>query len=143
MVDRSRQSRILLVYVLVFVACTMILSALLPLLPAAATLFSPIRAAPSPSQSFQSQCESFQPQKHVYNSTLDVLEYVTAGTNVTFPDDVISCNRSSQVVAVDLCRVALSIPTSNRSSISFEAWFPANWTGRFLATGNGGVDGCK
>jgi hypothetical protein len=46
------------------------------------------------------------------------------------------------VVFADLCRIALSIPTSNRSSITFEAWLPRNWTGRFLGTGNGGIDGC-
>ncbi|THU90663.1 tannase and feruloyl esterase [Dendrothele bispora CBS 962.96] len=34
------------------------------------------------------------------------------------------------------------IPTSERSNISFEAWFPRNWTGRFLSTGNGGLSGC-
>lgn len=46
------------------------------------------------------------------------------------------------MVAVDLCRVALSISTSNRSGITFEIWLPAKWSGRFLATGNGGIDGC-
>lgn len=38
--------------------------------------------------------------------------------------------------------MALRVPTTNQSEISVEAWLPANWTGRFLSTGNGGVSGC-
>ena len=94
-------------------------------------------------QSFEEKCLSFTPEAHIQNSTRKVLTYIAAGTNLTFPDNVTSCNRTSQVVAKSLCRVALSIPTSNRSSFSFELWLPENWSGRFLATGNGGVDGCK
>ncbi|THU87952.1 tannase and feruloyl esterase [Dendrothele bispora CBS 962.96] len=69
-------------------------------------------------------------------------EFVPAGTNVTFPDNDPTCARSSQVVLTDTCRIAMFIPTSERSNISFEAWFPRNWTGRFLSTGNGGLSGC-
>jgi hypothetical protein len=43
---------------------------------------------------------------------------------------------------VDLCRVALNISTSGRSGVVFEGWLPEGWSGRFLATGNGGIDGC-
>jgi feruloyl esterase len=91
---------------------------------------------------FQQRCLSFTPELYVENSTRQVLEYVAAGTNLTFPYNDPTCNRSSQVVSANLCRVALSIPTSTRSSITFEIWLPAIWSGRFLATGNGGVDGC-
>ena len=93
-------------------------------------------------KSFQQTCLSFHPEKHVKNSTRQVLEYVPAGTKLTFPNNDPTCNRPNQVVSTDLCRVALSIPTSKRSSILFEIWLPATWSGRFLATGNGGVDGC-
>lgn len=93
--------------------------------------------------SFQNQCLSFKPEAHVYNSSRHVLAYVPAGTNLTFPDNDPTCARPSQLVAVNLCRVALSIPTSNRSSIVFELWLPENWSGRFLATGSGGIDGCE
>lgn len=93
--------------------------------------------------SFQDQCLSFKPEAHVYNSSRHVLAYVPAGTNLIFPDNDPTCSRASQRVAGNLCRVALSIPTSNRSSIIFELWLPENWSGRFLATGNGGIDGCK
>lgn len=92
--------------------------------------------------SFEDKCLSFKPEAHVHNSSLNVLAFVAAGTNLTFPDNDPTCNRTSQIVDLDLCRVALSIPTSNRSSISFELWLPENWSGRFLATGNGGIDGC-
>lgn len=92
---------------------------------------------------FEQQCSSFKPQTYIHNSTLQILEYVPAGTNLTFSYNVDSCNRGSQVVSVDICRIALTIPTSNRSSITYEQWLPRNWTGRFLATGNGGIDGCK
>ena len=97
----------------------------------------PIRA------DFQGRCRSFTPEEYVLNSTREVLEYIPAGTNLTFLYNDPSCNRPSQVIAADICRVALSIPTSNRSSIAFEIWLPIQWSGRFLGTGNGGIDGCS
>lgn len=115
--------------------CTMALGLLICWLFAASWVTS---AAP-----FEQQCLSFQPTLLVPNSQLNVLQYVPAGTNLTFPGNDLSCARPSQVVTADLCRVALSIKTSNRSSIIFEQWLPQSWTGRFLATGNGVLDGCK
>ena len=93
--------------------------------------------------SFQSKCLAFTPEAYIYNSTRTVLAYITAGTNLTFPDNDSTCAQPSQVVAVNICRVGLSIPTSNRSSVSFELWLPEIWSDRFLATGNGGIDGCE
>ena len=90
---------------------------------------------------FESACLSFAPQKYVYNSTLEILEYVTNGTVLKL-DDVASCARPNQTVIADFCRISLSVPTSNQSSISLEAWFPEQFSGRMLATGNGGLDGC-
>ena len=72
----------------------------------------------------------------------NVLEYVAANTTLTFPDNAASCNRGKQAVAANLCRIALTIQTTGESSIIFEAWLPETWSGRFLATGNGGIDGC-
>lgn len=91
---------------------------------------------------FQSKCLSFTPEAYIVNSTRQVLEYVPAGSNLTFPYNDPTCEQPNQVVAADLCRVALSIPTSNRSSITFEIWLPKQWSGRLLGTGNGGLDGC-
>ena len=93
--------------------------------------------------SFRDRCLSFQPEAYIFNSSRHVLDYVTAGTNLNLSDNDPTCSRSNQKVAVDLCRVGLSIPTSNRSSIAFELWLPEDWSGRFLATGNGGIDGCE
>jgi len=54
------------------------------------------------------------PEEYVRNSARTVLEYVPANTTLDFPDNDASCGRPSQLVSTDMCRVALSIPTSNR-----------------------------
>ena len=95
------------------------------------------------SPGFEQKCLAFKPGNGTIGTRLNVLQYVPAGTNLTFPDNDASCARASQKVYVDLCRITLEITTSKTSNISFEAWFPENWSGRFLATGNGGIDGCE
>jgi hypothetical protein len=101
-------------------------------------------ACDSSHDSFRDTCLAFKPARLIRNSTLTRQEFVSADTTLDLSDNVPSCNRRSQRVTVDLCRIALQIPTSNRSSISFELWLPREWEGnRYLATGNGGVDGCK
>ena len=92
---------------------------------------------------FQEKCLSFTPEAYIHNSTRHVLAYIAASTNLTLPDNDPTCARPSQVVAVNICRVGLSIPTSNRSSISFELWLPEDYSDRLLVTGNGGIDGCE
>ena len=92
---------------------------------------------------FQEKCLSFTPEAYVRNGSRQALEYIPAGTTLTLPYNDPTCARPSQVISADLCRVALSIPTSNRSSITYELWLPAQWSGRFLGTGNGGIDGCQ
>ena len=111
------------------------LTAVIPLLLLA--LSSPIAGS-----TFEKRCLAFEPEKLVPKATRNVLEYVAANTTLTFPDNVPSCNRAKQLVPANVCRIALSIQTSKRSNITFEAWLPENWSGRFLATGNGGIDGC-
>lgn len=91
---------------------------------------------------FKSKCLAFTPESYVPRATLNRLEYVTAGTNLLFPDNDASCNRASQTVNVNMCRVALYISTSQRSGFHYELWLPEIWNGRTLATGNGGLDGC-
>ncbi|KAF2139272.1 uncharacterized protein K452DRAFT_275434 [Aplosporella prunicola CBS 121167] len=78
----------------------------------------------------------------VPNATVWFSSFVAGGTNLSLADNNATCTQPSQAVTADMCRVALRVPTSNRSEISMEAWLPANWTGRFLSTGNGGVGGC-
>lgn len=94
------------------------------------------------SSEFEKRCLSLEPERFVPGATRNVLEYVAANTTLTFPDNVAACNRRTQKVAASICRMALSIKTSDRSNVAFEAWLPENWSGRFLATGNGGIDGC-
>ena len=90
---------------------------------------------------FRSDCLSFTPLDYVSDSTLNVLEYYPNGSNIAFPDNNV-CSRPNQTIFANLCRIGLTINTSNQSSVKFEAWYPETWTGRFLATGNGGTDGC-
>ncbi|OAQ68076.1 feruloyl esterase B precursor [Pochonia chlamydosporia 170] len=92
---------------------------------------------------FKNRCLSLEPEKLVDNSQRMRLEYVTNGTTLEFPDNDASCNRATQLVSTNLCRIALYIATSERSGITFELWLPEAWTeARYIATGNGGVDGC-
>ncbi|TAQ89205.1 Feruloyl esterase/Carboxylesterase [Chlorociboria aeruginascens] len=91
---------------------------------------------------FISTCLAFDPLQYVSNAVLNIQEFIPAGTTVSFPDNDPSCSRPSQIVSVDICRIALEIKTSDRSSVIFENWLPSEWTGRFLTTGNSGIDGC-
>ncbi|KAF5340492.1 hypothetical protein D9758_014567 [Tetrapyrgos nigripes] len=100
----------------------------------------------SPSIDFDSACSSIAAQISSsvpeYNVTTWFADLVSAGTNLTFPDNDPTCTRPSQVIFADMCRVSVSLPTSERSEISLEAWLPRNWTGGVLSTGNGGLAGC-
>ncbi|KAK6844648.1 tannase and feruloyl esterase [Apiospora arundinis] len=102
----------------------------------------PSLAATSSNQSFEDKCLHFRPEDSVRNSTRTELQFVKAGSSITLSDNDPTCGQKSQAVAADVCRVALSIPTSNRSSITYEMWLPEDWSGRFLATGNGNLGGC-
>jgi feruloyl esterase len=100
-------------------------------------------AAVEATVNYKNRCLAFTPEKYISNSTRTRLEYVTNGTTLSFPDNVASCSRASQLVSTNLCRIALSIPTSKRSSITFELWLPDAWDSRrYVSTGNGGIDGC-
>ncbi|KAH7192857.1 Tannase/feruloyl esterase [Fusarium flagelliforme] len=100
-------------------------------------------AAPIACDDFRDSCLDLKPASLIRNSTLTRQEFISANTTLDLSDNVPACNRRSQLISVDLCRIALQIPTSSRSSISFELWLPRDWEAeRFLATGNGGVDGC-
>src|SRR5690348_779047 len=103
-----------------------------------AVLFSSFAAAAQ--CSFQQQCSKLASKLKVDNATVWFAEYVAAGTNMSFPDTDASCGQAPMAVGVDFCRVALHVATSDRSGISMEAWLPRNWTGRFLSTGNGGLN---
>ncbi|THV02292.1 tannase and feruloyl esterase [Dendrothele bispora CBS 962.96] len=93
---------------------------------------------------FDSACSSISSRLSVPNATNISSTLIQANTNLTFPNTDPSCNRPFQIVLTDTCRITMSIATSSagKSGIEFEAWFPRNWTGRFLSTGNGGLSGC-
>ncbi|KAL2144909.1 hypothetical protein VTI28DRAFT_8370 [Corynascus sepedonium] len=92
--------------------------------------------------SFQKKCSKLARELDVKNATVWFSEFVAAGTSLSFPDTDPSCGQANLVVNVDFCRVAVYVATSSRSGISMEAWLPSDWTGRFLSTGNGGLNGC-
>ncbi|PBP28443.1 hypothetical protein BUE80_DR000526 [Diplocarpon rosae] len=89
-------------------------------------------------------CEQFGSELDIPNVTVNFATHVPAGTKLAFSQDygLRSCRRPSQVVDVDLCRVAMYVATSNRSGITLEAWLPADWSGRFLSSGNSVLSGC-
>ncbi|KAK3897684.1 Tannase/feruloyl esterase [Staphylotrichum tortipilum] len=91
---------------------------------------------------FPHQCEKLVSKLKIENATVWFSNYVAAGTNVSFPDLDPTCAHAPITLSVDFCRVALYVATSKRSGISMEAWLPNNWSGRFLSTGNGGLNGC-
>lgn len=93
---------------------------------------------------FQQQCTSFDPASvGIANSTVTEHAFIESGTNLSLPDNDASCGSKSQVVPVDLCRVAVQITTSESSGVVAEIWLPESWNGRLLTTGNGGLGGCE
>ncbi|PKS05396.1 hypothetical protein jhhlp_008772 [Lomentospora prolificans] len=93
--------------------------------------------------SFESTCEQIGDRIDIENVTVVTTEYVPAGGNISVADIPTVCgdNLASQV-PVDLCRVYMNVSTTDRSGIRLEAWFPRDYNGRFLSTGNGGLGGC-
>ncbi|KKY31316.1 putative feruloyl esterase b [Diaporthe ampelina] len=86
---------------------------------------------------------SFDPASAgITNATVTEHAFIESGTNLSLPDNDPSCGGKSQVVSVDLCRVALQIATSERSGVVAEIWLPGSWNGRLVTTGNGGLGGC-
>ncbi|KAE8151386.1 putative feruloyl esterase B-2 [Aspergillus avenaceus] len=108
---------------------------LLPILTAG----SAVLASQNP---FQDKCSGFADKIHLPNVKVNFVDYVPGGTNLSLADSPTSCGETSQSVTADVCRVAMAVATSNNSEITLEAWFPRNYTGRFLSTGNGGLSGC-
>ena len=82
----------------------------------------------------QAACERLGSSFNAPHVTVNLAQYVAAGTNVTLPQEgtgAASCGNTGQVVSVDLCRIAANVATSNRSEITLEAWLPTNWLVQF------------
>ncbi|UKZ53234.1 hypothetical protein TrVGV298_007026 [Trichoderma virens] len=92
---------------------------------------------------FEKSCHDLKRNLAIENATINLVQYVPSASTLMFPENDITCNRSSQAISADICRVALYAKTSPFSGVHLEAWLPRNWTGRFLSTGNGGLSGCK
>lgn len=93
-------------------------------------------------RSFEGQCQALADLLDIPGSQDVFSEFVPSGTVLELPVRDVSCNRTSQAITANLCRVGLSVSTSAQSGIYMEAWLPEHWSGRFLATGNGGIGGC-
>jgi feruloyl esterase len=91
---------------------------------------------------FRTRCEDFTDEIDIPQVKVNFASYIPGGTNLSLVDNDPSCGASYQSVSSDVCRIAMSVATSNSSEITLEAWFPRDYTGRFLSTGNGGLSGC-
>lgn len=93
---------------------TSVLQALVLLTGLAAT---PALGQSSSTGDFATQCSDFAGTlRSTLNATIWFTESVAAGTNVSIPD--VGCGAQEQPVLVDMCRVAMFYPTSERSNIS-------------------------
>lgn len=95
-----------------------------------------------PDNNFQTKCLKFEPR--FGNARVELVEHILKGSSATLQYRHSTCGGpgSSAILGQDICRVALRIDTSDHSGIHFEVWFPAQYNGRVLATGNGGLNGC-
>ncbi|KAF9873087.1 tannase and feruloyl esterase [Colletotrichum karsti] len=87
-------------------------------------------------------CSSLASRLNLPDSTIHETTFISAGTNISLPDNHPSCAIPYQVSDVNICRVVFLTTTGPTSNISLEAWLPLEWSGRFLGTGNGGMNGC-
>ncbi|KAH7086281.1 Tannase/feruloyl esterase [Paraphoma chrysanthemicola] len=101
----------------------------------------PTTAKPA-SGDFESKCAAIASKLVIDQGTVAFSQFVAAGTNLSLGQNDPSCTQTFIPVTADICRIALSVSTSNSSGFSMEAWLPSNWTGRFLSGGNGGLNGC-
>lgn len=92
-------------------------------------------------QDFESACASLGTAVFSAEARTLSADIVRASTTLVVPGLDASCTNSTTVTA-DVCRLSLNVTTSARSDVLMEVWLPRNWTGRFLSTGNGGINGC-
>ena len=101
-------------------------------------------------KNFKSRCTSFASDLKLSNYSdfkVTIAEYLPAESilNLTAEGRDPSCSgfNDARPIPVNLCRLGLTVPTSNASEVILETWLPENWSGRFLSVGNGGLAGCK
>ncbi|KAJ5628826.1 feruloyl esterase B-2 [Penicillium lividum] len=92
---------------------------------------------------FQTACSQLPHKINIPNVNVNFAAFVPAKSNVSLVDNPVTCGANYQTLyGGDICRLAMSVTTSNRSELSAEIWLPRDYTGRFLSTGNGGLNGC-
>ncbi|EPS41107.1 hypothetical protein H072_4946 [Dactylellina haptotyla CBS 200.50] len=99
----------------------------------------------TPQPSFQSKCEALSTSFHADDAQVLVAAYVTAGTNITFPESAANTCPKFVISLADICRLRMNMTTSPTSSVIVEAFMPVDWSSkgqRSLMTGNGGLGGC-
>ncbi|KAL0934004.1 tannase and feruloyl esterase [Colletotrichum truncatum] len=106
------------------------------------SLLQAFLAAGSVHSSTVDQCESLASRLNLPSTTVYETSFISAGTNISLPNNHPSCAIPFQVSDVDICRVVFLTTTGPMSNVSLEAWLPLEWSGRFLGTGNGGMNGC-
>ncbi|KAL8418484.1 hypothetical protein RB594_001901 [Gaeumannomyces avenae] len=95
-----------------------------------------------------SRCEAFGDTLSIPNVSFVSSTHYSNGGNITLDGVVQSCAWGGGVeirwteATSDLCRIVVNVTTSPTSEVLVEAWLPDTWTGRFLATGTGGLGGC-
>ncbi|XXG97481.1 hypothetical protein Hte_003784 [Hypoxylon texense] len=91
-------------------------------------------------------CVSSCSQMSIPNVTVVTAEYLLNGTQIPLPGTVESCGGPDLKanITANLCRLVLLVATTPSSEVQIEAWLPEphSWSGRSLATGNGGIGGC-
>lgn len=106
-----------------------------------------------PQESFSARCKAFI--EHLgegikidgYQINVQVASYLPANSTIDHATEGVhpTCDFErfgAPPLPINTCRLRLQVPTSPRSGFTLEAWFPETWSGRFLATGNGGLSGC-
>lgn len=96
----------------------------------------------STQEQFIARCSSFAREASIPGATIHFSHYLNAGTNLSLSENHASCGASHWIVPSDICRIALTVPTSDTSEMSVEAWFPYDYAGRFLTTTNRGTNDC-
>jgi feruloyl esterase len=96
-------------------------------------------------QDFNTTCNNLVQNLNIPNAQIKSATVVEKGVHLKFPGVAKSCTLTllGTTVSSNICRVVANVSTSDRSGVLMEAWLPLNWTGRFLGTGNGGLNGCK